>query len=141
MPINSAKHEVCHGLLILAPVLCLLGGNNTDTKIGLFRRIFDHLDLDPEELVFTLRPHKTTSKDEEAIEDRPNAFASLTKFRDAVTEVAALQPDASGTANLREEFAAEFEPFKRESWMQDIGEEPLAAFLSATTIDTMAPEE
>lgn len=138
---NPAKHEGSRGLRVVDPGLSVWVGNNTDTKIGLFRRIFDHLDLDPEELVFTLRPHKTTSKDEEAIEDRPNAFASLTKFRDAVTEVAALQPDASGTANLREEFAAEFEPFKRESWMQDIGEEPLAAFLSATTIDTMAPEE
>lgn len=138
---SPANHEGSRGLRIVDPGLGVWVSNSTDTKIGLFRRIFDYLRLDPEELIFTLRPHKTARKDADATGESPNPFATLTKFGDAVNEVAALQPDASDTADLREEFAAEFEPFKRKSWTHDIGEQPLAAFTSATPIDTMAPEE
>src|SRR5699024_8585505 len=138
---NPADYEASRGLRVVDPGLGVWVSNNTDTKINLFRRIFDHLRLDPEELIFTLRPHKTARKDADTTEESPNPFAALTKFGDAVAEVAALQPDASETANLREELAAEFRPFKRENWMQDIGEQPLAAFASATPIDTMTQEE
>lgn len=34
-----------------------------------------------------------------------------------------------------------FEPFKREEWRRDIGEQPLVQFTSATPIEKMTPEE
>ncbi|MGO3065448.1 MAG: DUF262 domain-containing protein [Brevibacterium linens] len=138
---NPADHKDSRGLRVVDPGLGVWVRNSTDTKIALFRRIFDYLHLDPEELVFTLRPHKTVRKDSDGAEETPNPFASLTKFGDAAAEVAALQPDASDTGDLREEFAAEFEPFKREEWRRDIGEQPLVQFTSATPIEKMTPEE
>jgi uncharacterized protein with ParB-like and HNH nuclease domain len=138
---NPAEHEGSRGLRVVDPSLGVWVSNNTDTKIGLFRRIFDNLRLDPEELIFTLRPQKTVYKDADLADESPKPFAALTKFGDAVAEVATLQPDASDTADLREEFAAEFESFKRDDWTQDIGGQPLAAFTSATPVDTMSQEE
>lgn len=138
---NPADYEGSQGLRIVDPSLGVWVSNNTDTKIGLFRRIFDHLHLDPEELIFTLRPYKTTHSDSDTTEEGSNPYSALTKFGDAVAEVAVLQPDASDTTDLQEELAAEFELFKRENWTHDIGEQTLAAFTLATPIDTMTPEE
>lgn len=138
---NPADYRGSRELRVVDPGLGVSVSNNTDTKIGLFRRIFDHLNLDPEELMFTLRPHKTGRKEADRTDEAPNRFAALTKFGDAVAEVVALQPGPSETEKLRGELAKEFGPFKREDWTHDIGERPLAAFTSVTPIDTMTQEE
>ena len=138
---EPAKHEGVRGLRVVDPGLGVWVNNSTDTKISLFRRIFDYLNLDPEELIFTLRPSKTVHKDFDEDEEDSAPYAALTKFADAVAEVTALQMDASDTVPLREEFAAEFRPFNRENWMNEIGQQPLNSFVESTPIEAMTEEE
>src|SRR5699024_4534682 len=56
---SPAEHQANPNMRIVDPSLGVFVNNNTDSKIGLFRRVFEALDLDTEELVFTLRPPST----------------------------------------------------------------------------------
>lgn len=145
------EHAGSRGLRVVDPGLGVWVNTDTQTKIALLRRIFAALGLDPEELVFTLRPTKdgdgpgTVSGGDagNAAADGADtgAYAALTKFRDAVAEAAALHPDDTATADLRAEFAGEFAPFRRESWMADLGGQNLTAFTTATPINDMTAEQ
>jgi hypothetical protein len=145
------EHAGSRGLRVVDPGLGVWVNTDTQTKIALLRRIFAALALDPEELVFTLRPTKdgdgtgavsgTEVGNAAADGADTSAYAALTKFRDAVAEAAALHPDAAATADLRTEFATEFAPFRRESWMADLGGQNLTAFATATPVDDMTAEQ
>ena len=132
-------------LVQVEPGLGVWLGNNTNTKVGMLRRVFAALDLDPEELIFTLRPDKNTGSSSEGTEETAVAsagrYSSLTKFSDAVAEAEVLKSSPEATADLRTEFAGEFEEFKRDNWMQDLDGQPLAAFTTATPVDQMTAEQ
>ena len=65
----------------------------------------------------------------------------MTKFSDAVAEAAALTSSAETTSELRTEFAGEFTEFRRDTWMQDLGGQPLAAFTATTPVEEMTAEQ
>lgn len=142
MTTRPEKHKDSGGLRIIDPSLGVWVNTSTDNKISLLRRVFAHLNLDPEELVFTLRPVKesrnapgtdpATSRDEVT-----GAYDALTKFGDAVAEKRALRADSAATAALRSEFAEEFSAFQSENWMQDLGDQPLSTFMASTPVDGM----
>lgn len=148
---NPEEHAGSRGLRVVDPGLGVWVNTDTQTKIALLRRIFAALGLDPEELVFTLRPTKdgdgsnavsgADAGNATADGADTGAYAALTKFRDAVAEAAALHPDAAATADLRTEFDTEFAPFRRESWMADLGGQNLTAFTTATPVDDMTAEQ
>ncbi|MGO2862079.1 MAG: DUF262 domain-containing protein [Brevibacterium sp.] len=138
---SPAAFDSVRGLRIVDPSLGVWVSNSTDTKIGLFRRIFDHLDLDTEDLIFTLRPDRTPHSNATVEVEKSGPYASLTKFKDAIDEAAALQADESDTVALREEFASEFAPLRREAWTHDIGNLPLPAFIATHPADTLTSEE
>lgn len=142
---DPAAKEGSWGLRTIDPGLGVWVNTDTNTKIAMFRRLFAALDLDPEELVFTLRPTKDTPETTEEAEEpdtvSTGSYASLTKFSDAVAEAAEMKPNPSETAGLRTEFAGEFAEFQRDTWMQDLGGQPLAAFTSATPVDQMTAEQ
>lgn len=160
---DPGAQEGSRGLRPVDPGLGVWVNTDTDTKIALLRRIFNALDLDPEELVFTLRPTKEpdvaaavsgTGTGKSADDADTGAYAALTKFRDAVAEAAALHPDAAATADLRAELAREFNGeadgefagekgagFRRDTWMQDLGGQPLGAFVAATPAGDMTAEQ
>ena len=141
---DPAAHETSRGLRIVDPGLGVWVNTDTNTKIALLRRVFAALDLDPEDLIFTLRPTAEEAAGEPADSsdaEVTGAYAALTKFSDGVAEAEALKSSAETTADLRAEFAGEFEEFKRDNWMQDLGGQPLAAFTTATPVDQMTAEQ
>ena len=86
---SPAEHQANPNMRIVDPSLGVFVNNNTDSKIGLFRRVFEALDLDTEELVFTLRPPSTDPEKDfpaESVVQRESTYSALTKFLDAVTE-------------------------------------------------------
>lgn len=141
---DPAAHETSRGLRIVDPGLGVWVNTDTNTKIALLRRVFAALDLDPEDLIFTLRPTAEEAAGEPADSsdaEVTGAYAALTKFSDGVAEAEALKSSAETTADLRAEFAGEFEEFKRDNWMQDLGGQPLTAFTTATPVDQMSAEQ
>lgn len=145
---SPGAFEDSRGLRVVDPGLGVWVSTSTNAKIALLRRIFMALDLDAEELVFTLRPVKggmaegsTDSVADSAEVTVAGRYASLTKFSDAVEEAEALKASSETTAELRREFAGEFEKFTRDTWMQDLGGQPLAAFTATTLADQMTAEQ
>jgi uncharacterized protein with ParB-like and HNH nuclease domain len=142
---DHSTHEGSTNLRTVDPSLSVLVNTDTNTKIALLRRVFAALDLDPEELVFTLRPTKEDSESESPMASRQidanGPYSALTKFSDAIREAQALKSSPETTANLRGEFANEFAAFRRETWMQDLGNRPLVAFTSAIPVDEMSAEQ
>ena len=141
---SPAERESERGMRMVDPSLGVFVNNNTDSKIGLFRRVFEALDLDTEELVFTLRPPSTDSEKvfpAEPVVQRESTYSALTKFLDAVTEASVLKPSIEFTADLRDEFSSEFRPFHRESWLHDLNGQALAQFTAATPVAEMTAEQ
>lgn len=136
-------HSDIRGLRLVDPGLGVWVNTGTDTKVNLLRRIFTALDLDPDELVFTLRP--TTEDPDEPTRSSDSGvtgiYSALTKFRDEVAEARALNSPSETTARLRAEFTQEFAAFQRETWMQDLSGQPLAAFTAATPSEQMTAEQ
>ncbi|MGO2058636.1 MAG: DUF262 domain-containing protein [Candidatus Corynebacterium faecigallinarum] len=141
---DPAAHETSRGLRIVDPGLGVWVNTDTNTKIALLRRVFAALDLDPEDLIFTLRPTAEEAAGEPADSsdaEVTGAYAALTKFSDGVAEAEALKSSAETTADLRTEFSGEFTEFQRDTWMQDLGGQPLASFTAATPGDQMTAEQ
>ena len=141
---SPAEHGQSRGLRIIDPSLGAWLNTSTDRKIALLRRIFSALELDTEDLVFTLRPSvedngKSSDEDPGAEHDGP--YLALTKFLDAVIETAALKPAPDVTSNLREEMLGEFTQYFDDSWEQTIGNQPLAQFTARTPITEMTSEQ
>ena len=145
---NPGALEDSRGLRVVDPGLGVWVSTSTNAKIALLRRIFASMGLDTEELVFTLRPVKgdPAERADDAADDSAEVtatgpYASLTKFSDAVAEAAALTSSAETTSELRTEFAGEFTEFRRDTWMQDLGGQPLAAFTATTPVEEMTAEQ
>lgn len=139
-------HAGSRGLRVVDPSLGVWVNNSTWHKVAFLRRLFDRMWIDPEDLIFTLRPIKDADVAPAAEatdpEDEPTGlYASLTKFRDAVDEAAALKLEFADTAELRAEFAKDFEAFRQENWMGNLDGKPLSTFLSSTQPDDMSAEQ
>ncbi|WP_414119601.1 DUF262 domain-containing protein [Corynebacterium nuruki] len=147
MTLHPDQHAGSRGLRVVDPGLGVWVNTSTGDKITLLRRVFSALSLDPEELVFTLRPVKestpatNTATDNTEAEEHPGVYAALTKFSDEVAEAAALKATPVATEKLRAEFADEFEAFRRDTWMQDLGGQNLTAFTSSTGAKDMTAEQ
>ncbi|WP_314034813.1 DUF262 domain-containing protein [Dietzia sp. CH92] len=92
--------------------LAVYTSSSTDAKIRLLRALFDDLDIDPEELVFTFRPDK--NEEAENLEETANLspFAPLTKFADRFDELCSQTVTPEDTAEIRVEFVRDFAPFQ-----------------------------
>lgn len=141
---TPAEHEGSRGLRTIDPSLGVWVNTSTTAKTALLRRIFAALNLDTEDLIFTLRPRTndtTKTPDTDVAPEHNGTYAELTKFLDAVTEANALSSSMDTTADLRDEMAREFDPWRRESWMQDLGGQPLGVFTAATPVAEMTADQ
>ncbi|MHA2788874.1 DUF262 domain-containing protein [Corynebacterium sp. S7] len=133
------------GYTVVDPGLAVQVNTDTNQKIGLLRRLFERLGLDPEDLIFTLRPTSSDQTGDDSGEGDDASYrgkyAALTKFSDAVAEAAALQLAPEDTAQLREEFKNEFEALKRENALDDLQGRSVAEFTSQVSISEMTPEQ
>lgn len=125
-------------------VLIVFTANNTDSKLGFLRALFEHLDIDPEELVFSLRPGKGDVADaddapgavEEQSEDKPESYVKVTKYLAEFEEAVTLKSSLESTVELREQFAKDFAQFAREDAAAVLERKPIFDFVAAAN-----PEE
>lgn len=138
---NPLAQAESKALRTVDPSLGVRVDNDTNTKVSLLRRIFEALNLDTEELIFTFRPSQSESAnlddDVEHSEEPKGIYSPLTKFLDAVNEASVLLLQSAETSELREEFISEFQPFSKHDWMQELGNRPLAEAISKTETATM----
>lgn len=78
---------------------------STRTKVDLLRRLFDHLEIDTDELTLTLRPLATIHESEDEVENEP--YSSLTKFLPLLDEAQALDSNSENMTNLHHQLVEE----------------------------------
>lgn len=122
--------------------LIVLTGSSTEEKMVFLRALFEKLELNPDELVFSLRP---TKDDERAELDAPssnngehshelgaeNEFAPITKYQAQLEEAASLKSPIDQTAGLREQFVKDFDQFALVDAVAVLGNTPVGDFIAA----------
>lgn len=103
------SHLVAAGESLVVPGLTVMTASSTRSKLALLRKLFGHLDLDTDELLFTLR--NTESTEPEPYADEIGPFAELTKFLPEMEELKSTAATEEETRRLREEFGATFAGF------------------------------
>lgn len=119
-------------------------GNNTSAKIWFLRSLFEYLDLDPEDLVFTFPVSKTGRTDDTGDQDSSDTsgkYAELTKFYDQLVEAQELKGTPQSTESLRSEFIKDFEYFSVTDPQALFGGKELAEFISSTAIPEMSDDQ
>ena len=119
-------------------------GNNTSAKIWFLRSLFEYLDLDPEDLVFTFPVSKTDRTDEAGDQDSSDTsgkYAELTKFYDQLVEAEQLKGTPQNTESLRSEFIKDFEYFSVTDPQALFGGKELTEFISSTAISEMSDDQ
>ncbi|MFD1811781.1 DUF262 domain-containing protein [Rhodococcus gannanensis] len=103
------SHEVSAGESLAVPGLTVVTSTSTRSKLAVLRKLFNHLDVDTEDLVFTLR--NTDSLEPEVPIDEPGPYAELTKFMPSMEEFSSSAVTADDTRDLRAEFTTAFAKF------------------------------
>ncbi|MBK4156147.1 DUF262 domain-containing protein [Corynebacterium macginleyi] len=119
-------------------------GNNTSAKIWFLRSLFEYLDLDPEDLVFTFPVSKTGRTDDtegQESSDTSGKYAELTKFYDQLVEAQELRDAPKNTELLRSEFIKDFENFSVTDPQALFGGKELTEFISSTEISEMSDDQ
>ena len=109
LTVTEDSYELSGWESLVVPGLTVLTGNSTRTKLASLRKLFNHLDVDTDDLVFTLR-NAETSEVEETV-DEPGPYAELTKFLPRMTEFSSTAATEEDTRDLRDEFAKAFTAF------------------------------
>ncbi|MGC4960934.1 DUF262 domain-containing protein [Gordonia sp. DT101] len=94
---------------LVIPGLTLTTANSTRSKLAVLRKLFNHLDIDTDDLVFTLR--NTETADLEEIVEEPGPYVELTKFIPRMRELSSGVVTDEETRDLRTEFATSFAGF------------------------------
>ena len=103
------SHVVTQGESLVVPGLTVVTATPTRAKLAVLRKLFDHLDLDTNDLVFTLRNIGTDNLDEEA--DAEGRYAELTKYLPEMEQVTSAAVPEEETHRLREGFTTAFALF------------------------------
>ncbi|GAB2660856.1 DUF262 domain-containing protein [Prescottella soli] len=93
----------------VVPGLTVMTANSTRSKLAVLRKLFNHLDVDTDDLVFTLRNTETVASEETV--DEPGPFAELTKFLPSMAELSSGAATVEDTRDLRDEFTKAFARF------------------------------
>ena len=107
--------------------------SSTNQKMRGLRQLFDQLDLNPDELVFTLRSSRkeastTDSTDEIVTAPSSSPYVELTKFLPRFEELQGSAPSLGETAEIRQEFRHAFELFSTADPMTALGSRPVMEF-------------
>lgn len=122
---DDHSNEVERGWHAVAPGWFVWAASSTWSKTHTLRAVLNHFDIDPSEVVVTLRTKRPTNDTTEAQENEPEGpYSSLTKFMDLMNEVAETDNAPEDTAELRKEFAKEFEQFKVAAPLKELGMAP-----------------
>lgn len=126
--------------------LIVFTAQNTDAKLALLRSLFDHLGIESDELIFTLRASKADSSENSSgrvnldHEVQESKFAALTKYVDQFEQAEALKPAFAETAEIRNQFIADFEPFALPEANDVLGGAPIGDYLATHGPDSASEE-
>lgn len=115
---------------MVVPGLAVWTANSTRSKLAMLRKLFDHLDIETDELMITLRNSETEGH--ELADDSQNAYVELTKFLPGLQELAAVSVSEEETRPIRDEFAGAFTEFRIA--------DPYAALPGKSLPDVESPE-
>lgn len=137
----------------LAPELWMTTSNPTNEKMNILRALFHHLDIDTDEVVFTLRPYQGAEPDD----SQQNPYTELLKFVPQFESLEGTGASESDIVELRAEFRGVFGNYEVEDWQGIVAsrdyttladpltvaeftvEEALSAIMMVNTLETMLP--
>lgn len=131
-PIDGPSAEMPKAVVQVDPSLGIYTNTSTNTKTRFLRSLFESLSLDPEDLVFTLRPVKNSTATAE--DQRQLPHADLLKFLPRFEEMEAQNVTAEDTQTLRNEFRAAFAAFASDDEMAELGGVPLVSYVDLEVI-------
>lgn len=136
--------ETAPGWIRVEPGLAVSVASSTNAKVRGLRQLFQQLDLDPEDLVFRLRPARgddgSGPNSEEAGEGAADSrYAPLLKFGPRFDELAGTAATLDNTAELRREFRSAATPFAVADAKTALGSKRLAD-LTADVLTTSSVE-
>lgn len=122
--VGERSAEAKYGLREIVPGLHLIAQTSTSSKTAMLRRVFDHLHLDPEELIITLgrADEKVENRIEVPFENSP--YGELIKFLQPLESLVGLNSTLEDTSDLRAEFRVVIESFKIDSFLSVLGQKP-----------------
>ncbi|WP_182172633.1 GmrSD restriction endonuclease domain-containing protein [Flaviflexus equikiangi] len=121
----------------LAPELWVAVSNSTNEKMSILRALFNHLNFDTDDLVFTLRPYQ----DDELEPAAENPYGELLKFLPLIESLEGTQATESDIADLRTEFGRVFTDFELEGWREIKGRRGYEQLADAGSVESFSVEE
>lgn len=132
-PLDAHHQEIPGSVVKIDPSLGVMTSSSTNEKMRFLRNIFAELDIDPEELVFTLRPMKNSSNDEN--EPPETRHAAILKFLPRFEELEAQNVTPEDTQTIRNEFRATFADFSSDDEMKELDGVPLVSYAEPDVIN------
>ena len=125
--------------------LAVYTATSTNQKMRGLRQLFSQLDLDANDLVFTLRSDRTDEALTEAVEAgetgvAPSPYAAITKFRPRFEELSGSASDMADTADIREEFRLSFQEFTLSDPMTPLDGRPFHEFAPEIISDSSSEQ-
>lgn len=117
---------------VIAPGIRMFVNTSTSDKVRFLCDLFDALGFDFDDLVFTLRPVKSDSSEEEKTPD--SVHSPILKFLPLIEEIEAQNVTPEDTKDLREEFRSAFSAFASDDAMADAKGLPLTAYSEEDTV-------
>ncbi|QCB51982.1 DUF262 domain-containing protein [Rhodococcus sp. PAMC28707] len=124
---------------LVVPGLTVVTATSTRAKLAVLRKLFDHLDVDTDDLVFTLRNTDAAEPEDETTEASP--FAELIKFLPKMEELASTAVTEEDTRHLRDEFTQAFAAFTISNPQATIPGKNLTHLESADFIEAATTDE
>jgi len=94
---------------LIVPGLTVVTATSTRAKLAVLRKLFDHLDVDTDDLIFTLRNTELAEVEDETTASSP--YSELIKFLPKMEELASTAVTEEDTRHLRDEFTQAFAAF------------------------------
>ncbi|WP_347004347.1 DUF262 domain-containing protein [Corynebacterium striatum] len=129
---SSRVREVDAGLGVVL-------STSTDQKISFLRRLFDHLQLDTNEVILTLR--KTAGESQRNEEEAESTYSALTVFKSMADDFCSQNVTPEDTQQFENQFAEALEKFRPDEPAAVLGTKPLSELETAEGIAAASAEE
>lgn len=125
----------------IVPGLNVNTHSSTSAKVGLLRKIFEFMGLDPEELFITLRIARVDSSAQIEEPEIDDPYIEIVKFVDQLDQFVDAEIPAEDTSDLRDEIRAALNEFKVEDWNSVLGTKPATFAKDESKISNASPEQ
>ncbi|GAC58394.1 hypothetical protein GOHSU_38_00330 [Gordonia hirsuta DSM 44140 = NBRC 16056] len=123
----------------VVPGLHINTHNTTDARVAILRRVFAHLGLDPDDLLFVLGAKPATKEFDDA--DPPvGRYAEITKFVAPFSEFENTSATSEATSDIRNEFAQSARTFTVDNPQHQLDGRSVPEVMTADFIDSADDE-